>query len=461
MILNSRQIGNKFIDSKFSGSPTGKIIARKEVEISFKDNVEISKVKENAGTGADNNLNDFKAGVTNNSNIDTIPPELEGFEIKQNGLSPVIIEGKLSEEVLKEKERIISQGGKVTADLPIIGGFAAEIPPKDILDIARKGTLAIIPDGEMNAYLDVAGPTIGATQVNNMGFTGKGVTVAVIDTGVAPHKDLSDKETGKSRIIGFKDFINNREEPYDDNGHGTHCAGDMGANGASSEGKNVGPAPDASIVGVKVLSASGSGSFSGIIQGIQWVVENKDKFTPPVKVISMSLGGTATLPSDDDPVCQAVEVAKKSGIVVLIAAGNSGPKNKTIGTPGIEPSIITIGAFDDRGTVDRADDKIAYFSSRGPTIDNEVKPDLVSPGYNITSLKPGGGYTTMSGTSMATPVAAGVVAAMLEANPNLSPDEVKDILKSTAEDRGLDPNTQGSGYIDSEKAIKKALEKTL
>lgn len=208
---------------------------------------------------------------------------------------------------------------------------------------------------------------------------------------------------------------------------------------------------------MKVLSGSGSGSFSNIIQGIQWVVENKDKFNPPIKVVSMSLGGTATKPSDDDPVCQAVEAAKNKGLVVLIAAGNSGPTAKTIGSPGIEPSIITIGAFNDMGTLDRKDDKIAYFSSIGPTIDNIVKPDLVSPGYNITSLKPGSGYTTMSGTSMATPVAAGLVAAILEANPSLTPDKIKEILMSTAENRGLDPNIQGAGYIDGEKAIEKAL----
>ncbi len=384
--------------------------------------------------------------------------DAEGFKVNQNGLSSVIIEGKDLEEVAKKKEEILAGGGHIEADLPIIGGFSAEIPPKEILKIARKGTLAIIPDGDMHAYLDVASPAVGATTINHKGFTGKGVTVAVIDTGIAPHKDLSDLKTGQSRIIGFKDFVNGKTEPYDDNGHGTHCAGDVAANGASSSGKNVGPAPDASLVGVKVLSGSGSGSFSNIIQGIQWVVENKDKFNPPIRVVSMSLGGTATRPSDDDPVCQAVEAAKNKGLVVLIAAGNSGPTPKTIGSPGIEPSIITIGSFNDMGTVDRKDDKMSRYSSIGPTIDGIVKPDLVSPGQNITSLKPGGGYTTMSGTSMATPVAAGLVADMLEANPSLTPDEVKEILMSTAEDRGLDPNMQGAGYIDGEKAIEKAMK---
>ena len=384
--------------------------------------------------------------------------DAEGFKVNQNGLSPVIIEGKDSEEVTKKKEEILAQGGHIEADLPIIGGFSAEIPPKEILKIARKGTLAIIPDGDMHAYLDVASQVVGANTINTKGFTGKGVTVAVIDTGIAPHKDLSDVKTGQSRIIGFKDFVNGKTEPYDDNGHGTHCAGDVGANGASSSGKNVGPAPDASLVGVKVLSGSGSGSFSNIIQGIQWVVENKDKFNPPIRVVSMSLGGTATKPSDDDPVCQAVEAAKNKGLVVLIAAGNSGPTPKTIGSPAIEPSIITVGSFNDRGTVDRKDDDMSRYSSIGPTIDGLVKPDIVSPGQNITSLRPGGGYTTMSGTSMATPVAAGLVADMLEANPSLTPDKVKEILMGTAEDRGLDPNMQGAGYIDGGKAIAKALE---
>lgn len=132
--------------------------------------------------------------------------DAEGFKVNENGLSSVIIEGKEPEEVAKKKEEIVLQGGHVEADLPIIGGFSAEIPPKEILRIARKGTLAVIPDGDMHAYLDVASSVVGASTINNKGFTGKGVTVAVIDTGIAPHKDLSDQKTGQSRIIGFKDF---------------------------------------------------------------------------------------------------------------------------------------------------------------------------------------------------------------------------------------------------------------
>jgi len=434
--LKIGKAGDNFIYSRFSGfsSGTEKLSVKKDEKLSvnsYYDHIDLSSSEGLAQAG---------------------------FEVKQNGLAPVIIEGKSAQELASQRVNILSHGGKITAELPIIGGFAAEISPADVAAIARKGSIAVIPDGKMEAYLDVASPTIGANSVNTMGYTGKGITVAVLDTGISPHRDLNDPETGNSRIIGFKDFINSKTEPYDDNGHGTHCAGDVASNGETSGGLNVAPAPDASLVGVKVLSGSGSGSFSGIIEGLQWVLENKDKFNPPIKVISMSLGAKATMASDDDPVCQAVEAAKKAGIAVLIAAGNSGPTSKTIGSPGIEPSIITIGAFDDRGTVDRADDKLAYFSSKGPTIDGEIKPDLVSPGYNIKSLKPGGGYVSLSGTSMATPIAAGVVAAMLEANPKLTPDEVKDILMKTAEDRGLDPNSQGAGYIDSEKALEIALK---
>jgi len=392
----------------------------------------------------------------------TLPPKFPqlippSFQINAEGKTAVIIEG--SKEVLAQaKEDIIAHGGKIKRELQIINGFSADVELHYLEELRRNKALKVMPDGEMKALLDIASPTIKATQVNTMGYTGKGKTICLIDTGIQPHKDFTDPKTGKSRIIAFKDFVNNRTEPYDDNSHGTHCAGDAAGNGLESGGKYVGPASEANLIGVKVLDGNGSGSFSDVIAGIQWAVENKEKYG--IDIISMSLGGYAQYSWKEDPVAQAVEKAVEAGITTVIAAGNSGPTAKTIATPGIAPNVITVGAFNDMGTLDRKDDKIASFSSRGPTrIDNLTKPDIVSPGYDIMATSNKGGYKSLSGTSMATPIVAGVVACLLQANNKLSPKEVKEVLMKTAEDRGLDPNTQGAGYIDAEKAIKEAINR--
>ncbi|MED2970768.1 S8 family peptidase [Fictibacillus sp. B-59209] len=314
-------------------------------------------------------------------------------------------------------------------------------------------------DREVKALLDKASPSIRADVLNSSGVTGKGVAIAVVDTGVYPHADL------KERIVAFKDLVNQKTETYDDNGHGTHCAGDAAGNGYLSDGKYKGPAPEANIVGVKVLNKTGSGSLSTVIAGVQWCMDNKEKYG--IKIISMSLGSQATQPAAEDPVVKIVEEAWKQGIVVCIAAGNEGPDEKTISSPGISPKVITVGAMDDQNTIERTDDIPADFSSRGPTIDGITKPDLLTPGVNIVSLRSPGSYLdkvskssrvaenyfSLSGTSMATPICAGVAALVLQQNPELTPDEVKEKLLNSAEDWGLPRNTQGKGYLDVSKLI--------
>jgi serine protease AprX len=199
--------------------------------------------------------------------------------------------------------------------------------------------------------------------------------------------------------------------------------------------------------------------------GIQWCIQHKEKYN--IRVISLSLGSEANTPYKDDPLCQIVEQAWKSGIVVVAAAGNSGPNPGTIASPGIHPLIITVGATDDLETTDRRDDKVARFSSRGPTIDGISKPDIVAPGTNIVSLRSKCSfldlsmpekriaryYFSLSGTSMATPIVAGVVALMASANPTISPDEIKQRLLKTADSLNQDKNIQGAGQADAEKAV--------
>ncbi len=374
--------------------------------------------------------------------------------------------GKL--ESLKASILARNPENQVTAELPLINGFAVQVTPgkdgtilPDLSKVAGTGTSISldqkigIPEGEMPEVVDTFRPlmdnanqTLGVDKLHAKGITGKGVTVCVIDTGIAQHPDVKD------RIIGFMDMVNGRTEAYDDQGHGSHCSGIVAGSGVSSEGKFKGVAPEASLVGVKVLDAQGSGSFSNVIKGIQWAVENKEQFS--IDVISMSLGGRASQSAENDPVAQAVEAAHAAGITTVVAAGNEGPRGGTIGTPAIAPNIITVGAQDDKGTLTREDDGLAYFSSRGPTtVDKLTKPDILAPGVNITSLSNrGDGYVSMSGTSMATPFAAGVAALMHQVKPEISPSQVKEVMMQNADSlppvngKPLDANQQGKGVVD-------------
>ncbi|SEQ72758.1 serine protease AprX [Virgibacillus subterraneus] len=314
-------------------------------------------------------------------------------------------------------------------------------------------------DKKVTTLLDKATPAINSDQLKQSGLTGKGVNIAVIDTGIYPHNDL------EGRIIAFKDFVKNNTDPYDDNGHGTHCAGDAAGNGLLSDGTYQGPAPDSNLIGVKVLNKMGSGSLSTVIAGIDWCIQNKSQFN--IDVLSLSLGSPAEQSAEEDPVVKAVEVAWDNGMVVCVAAGNSGPSAESIGSPGISPKVITVGAANDNNTVNRSDDVVADFSRRGPTIDGLMKPDLLTPGVTIISLRSprsfldkinsesrvGTNYFSLSGTSMATPICAGIVAQLLQREPNLSPDLVKERLINACDDLGQSPNVQGHGYLNAANLI--------
>lgn len=317
----------------------------------------------------------------------------------------------------------------------------------------------IYSDREIRALLDIARPSVRAESPAVQNFTGKGVTIAIIDTGIYAHKDLA------GRIKGFKDLTGSKNSPYDDNGHGTHCAGDAAGNGAASNGKYKGLAPESDLVGVKVLAKGGSGLLSTVMAGVQWCMDNQEQYD--IDIISMSLGGRAIGSAAEDPMVGIVEKAWEKGMVVLAAAGNEGPDAKTITSPGISPKVITVGAMDDKNTDRRDDDQVASFSSRGPTSDGLTKPDILTPGVNIISLRSpnsyldkqlkgsrvGTEYLIMSGTSMATPICAGMAALILEAHPELNPDQVKERLLEAAEDWKLPADVQGKGYGDAEKAV--------
>ncbi|HET7578095.1 MAG TPA: S8 family peptidase [Bacillales bacterium] len=361
---------------------------------------------------------------------------------------------------------IRESGSKIEHEFPSISCCSATLTASTIEKLINRhpNIKKIHDDRQVKAYLNVASPSIHAPQLNKAGIDGKNINIAIVDTGVYPHPDLT---RSTNRIVAFKDFVNHKKKPYDDNGHGTHCAGDAAGNGFASDGKYCGPAPGAGIVGVKVLNQMGSGSLSTIVAGIQWCIDHQSKYH--IDVISMSLGAEADPSNCDDPLVQIVEKAWEKGFVVCVAAGNSGPDKKTVGTPGISPKVITVGAIDDKNTADRSDDEIASFSSRGPACGDVPKPDLLAPGVNIVSLRAPGSfldktqkssrvgqnYLSLSGTSMATPICAGVTALVLQAHPDYSPDQVKQHLMKGADDKGLPRYAEGAGYINAKKSVKK------
>lgn len=358
-------------------------------------------------------------------------------------------------------DELASEGSTRCCILEIVRSVSAELPASRVVSLAEdERVVRIAYDRQVRAFMDTATPTVLVNRVWEQELTGKGVTVAVIDTGLFPHPDFTQPE---NRIAAFVDLVNDRTQPYDDNGHGTHVAGILAGNGWLSGGLYRGVAPDARLIGIKVLDAYGSGVLSDVIRGVEWCVRNKERWG--LRVINLSLGATAQDSYRSDPLCQAVQAAWQHGIVVCVAAGNEGPDPETIATPGIHPRVITVGASDDRGSADRRDDTVARFSSRGPTIDGFHKPDLLAPGVDITataarrsvlSMDRGrwrGDYTTLSGTSMATPVCAGIAALLLESEPMLRPDDVKERLMQTADSLGLPRDVQGAGLINAQRAI--------
>jgi serine protease AprX len=350
----------------------------------------------------------------------------------------------------------------IKKDFSSLSSCSADVTPNGLEEIL--GTCShvrkVYLNREVRALLDVAVPAAKANNVvrNNTVLTGEGVTIAVIDTGIHPHPDLGD------RIKGFVDLVNNEPDPYDDNGHGTHCAGDVAASG-----KYAGPAPRANLVGVKVLNKLGSGSLDTVMAGVDWCIKNIAGDSPfKIDIISMSLGSTAT--QGDDPMVRAVERAWDAGIVVVVAAGNEGPNYGTVASPGISQKVITVGALDDKNSVDRGDDDVASFSSRGfqNVADALNKPDLLAPGVNIVSLRSPNSYLdklqksarvendyfVLSGTSMATPICAGVAALIKQRMPGATPQQVKDMLKmGTDMWKERENAVYGEGYINAERSI--------
>ncbi|XEO77682.1 hypothetical protein WKT22_02712 [Candidatus Lokiarchaeum ossiferum] len=278
---------------------------------------------------------------------------------------------------------------------------------------------------------------------NPTSYSKNDVVIAVVDTGI----DNSHADLDGGKVIGWYDAINGQSNPYDGHGHGTHCSS-IAAGTGDANSNYMGVAPGAALVGVKVLSDSGSGTNEQVIDGMQWCLTNKDVYG--IDIVSMSLG-------DDngglyDATAEAADQLVAGGLTVVIAAGNSGPSSGTIGSPGSAYNAITVGAVSDPG---EGGWNIASFSSRGPLPDGRIKPDVCGPGVSITAARAGTttSYTTMSGTSMATPFVAGSCALYYDLYyGQVSPADVKDAVEASAVDMGVvgKDNTYGSGRIDVE-----------
>ena len=315
------------------------------------------------------------------------------------------------------------------------------------------------------------------------GYTGAGSVVAIIDTGIdSDHVGLDDIDdsnyTNDTKVIAFYDAVNSPEltngtevKAYDDQGHGTHCAGITAGTGAP-DFQYIGVAPKAQLVGVKVLDEGGSGSFATVMAGMEWTVEKRHVFN--IRAASMSLGGPGAIEwtsSEEESVNRMGNEMMREGIALFIAAGNSA-FSAQIGTPGSAEDVITVGALD-KNTA------IAVYSSQGPTEEGRVKPNIAFVGSSVMApdFNTGDGYTSKSGTSMATPGAAGLAALMYQANPDLSPFDIRNIMQETATYRRCDymfanepcaednipknrqNNVYGHGHVNSVPSVMEAANK--
>ncbi|WP_229703545.1 S8 family peptidase [Streptomyces albiflavescens] len=351
----------------------------------------------------------------------------------------------------------VRDAGKLRRSLTVLNADAVQTPQQDTPELwnavtngdeTASGVAHVWLDGVRKASLDKSVPQIGAPKAWAAGYTGKGVKIAVLDTGVdATHPDL------KNQVIESKNF-STAADATDHFGHGTHVASIAAGTGAKSHGKYKGVAPGAKILNGKVLDDTGSGDDSSILAGMEWAADQG------ADVVNLSLGGPDT-PEIDPLEAEVNKLSAEKGVLFAIAAGNSGPES--IGSPGSADAALTVGAVDDH-------DKLADFSSTGPRAgDAAIKPDVTAPGVDITAAAAPGslideevgenppGYLTISGTSMATPHVAGAAAILKQEHPDWGYAELKGALTGSAKGGKYTPFQQGSGRIAVDKAIKQSV----
>lgn len=379
---------------------------------------------------------------------------------------PVIIYS--TRTIYEIRDYITDHYGPIKYELPFINAVAVELSGEKIDHLSKNELIRMIADDPIVSKIEFHGHDAqfsesaysqgqfgGDHQEQKAGYDdfdpplqdslqstqrGAGVGIAVIDTGVSPHYDLIYPQ---NRIAAFYDLINGKSNPYDDDGHGTHVAGIACGNGFVS-GKYTGTAPNSNLIAVKALDHEGNGTTSDILAALQWVINNRRLYN--IRVINLSLGIPSDIPPEEDPLVKGVAAVVRYGLTVVTAAGNNGPAQKTINSPGISPAVITVGAADLSGSP-----CVASFSSRGPGPKNSQKPDLLAPGVNIISLdyKHSRGYVAQSGTSMAAPAVSGAAACLYSQYPRLNPAQVKLMLLSDTIPLSKEPAAaQGNGMLN-------------
>lgn len=283
---------------------------------------------------------------------------------------------------------------------------------------------------------------IHASYAYQYGLFGQGIGVAVLDTGISLHQDLA------GRIAGFYDYVNRLDAAYDDNGHGTHISGIIGAKNSSL---SHGVAPECRLFGFKVLDRNGNGRIEDTCKAVEDIIQINRRKHDTIRIINISVGMTDSVqPKLQQRLLNTVETAWDSGIVVIAAAGNNGPGENTITSPGISKKVITVGSLDDgwKSSGGRG------YSGRGPTDECVIKPEILMPGTNIVSCaNRKSGYARKSGTSMAVPVLSGVIALLLNAYPSLTPNEVKMRLFYAAKQTNLTDNRKSWGTVTLDNLI--------
>ncbi|MEV1286327.1 S8 family peptidase [Micromonospora sp. NPDC049679] len=349
------------------------------------------------------------------------------------------------------------------ASLPVVRGVAARLPQGAELGAdwvvapQRELRVASAPASVTNGPVSTLRETLGLPADGN---EGRGVTVAVVDTGIADVPDLAARVSRRVDVTGTG--------AGDGFGHGTFMAGLIAGSGAASGGAYRGVAPAAKLIDVKVADARGETDLITVLRGLQWVSEHSRE----VQVLNLSLSSNSPLPYQIDPLTQALEALWRHGVTVVVPSGNDGPDKGSVTSPGSDPVLLTAGGLDESGTADRRDDVVAAWSGRGPTWQGDAKPDLVAPGGHLVSLRSpgsvadtdnpqariGNDYFRGSGSSMATAVTSGVVARTLAVQPKLRPDAVKNLLTTTAYTApGLTrAGGAGAGALDAGRALSSA-----
>jgi serine protease AprX len=372
---------------------------------------------------------------------------------------------------------------KVTFQVPPSDSVAPRLRQRDFTlkaDFTGNCSTDLVPGYENNHGDFYYNTVAGIDALHREGITGKGVTIAVVDSGLWEHESLMKDTAGKNRVVARYDALTDvvDSEVVDESGHGTHITSIIANSGETTKaglptGTYKGVAPDARLVAVKVLDREGFAHVLEIVRAIQWVVDNREKYG--IRVLNLSFAQKPRWPYWEDPVDQAAMMAWAGGIAVVAAAGNDGPGLETIGSPGNLPYLITVGAVTDSWTPQtRDDDYIPDFSSRGPTPSGHVKPDVVALGGHMTGLihpesaiameQPEDilltGEFVSTGSSQASALISGILALLIQLEPDLTPDDLKCKLITSAEPAinrdgklAYSPFQQGFGYVTATRAV--------